>query len=148
MKMRKQVYDLTTEDLDFAPIWEYAQDEEGEEGHDEATVRPVEPARSLDAVEVMCVAKANFRLADGTSMDGFLSPGRPDDTDLGHLQPAIFSKRGQISFWCGIIEPSRERLEAAYAALEKTPQEIFPIFFRWPCHPATRSPGSLKASLC
>jgi hypothetical protein len=57
MKLRKQVYDLTTEDLDFAPIWEYAHDEEGEEGQDEATVRPVEPARSLDAVEVMCVAK-------------------------------------------------------------------------------------------
>lgn len=129
MKIRKQVYDLTTEDFDFAPVWEFAHDEEGEDEQDEATVRPVSLAISLDAVEVMCVAKANFRLADGTAMDGYLSPGVPDDTHPGHLQPAILCKHGQVSFWCGIVEPSRDQLDAAYAALEKSPQEIFPISF-------------------
>jgi hypothetical protein len=73
-------------------------DEECEDGQDEATVRPVSLSMSLDSVEVMCVAKASFRLADGTAMDGFLSPGGSYDTDLGHLQPAILTECGQISF--------------------------------------------------
>jgi hypothetical protein len=37
MKIRKQVYELTTDDLELSPIWEFAADEEGEEGQDEAT---------------------------------------------------------------------------------------------------------------
>jgi hypothetical protein len=38
MKTRKQVYDLTRENLSKFPIWEFALDEEGDEGQDEATV--------------------------------------------------------------------------------------------------------------
>src|SRR5262252_1978828 len=42
-RVRKQVFDLTVEDLDRYPVWEFALDEEGDEGQDEATVRPYEP---------------------------------------------------------------------------------------------------------
>src|SRR5205814_561097 len=40
MKIRKQVYNLTAADLSEHPVWEFAEDEEGTEGQDEATVRP------------------------------------------------------------------------------------------------------------
>jgi hypothetical protein len=38
--VRKPVYDLTLADFDAAPVWEFALDEEGVAGQDEATVRP------------------------------------------------------------------------------------------------------------
>ena len=40
MKISKQVYNLTADDFSAYPVWEFASDEEGEEGQDEATVRP------------------------------------------------------------------------------------------------------------
>jgi hypothetical protein len=41
-RVRKQVYDLTVADLEQHAVWEFALDEEGEEGQDEATIRPYE----------------------------------------------------------------------------------------------------------
>ena len=38
--IRKQVFDLRPEDFASTPIWEFALDEEGASGQDEATVRP------------------------------------------------------------------------------------------------------------
>lgn len=38
--IRKQVTDLRPDDLAPYPIWEFALDEEGEEGQDEETVKP------------------------------------------------------------------------------------------------------------
>jgi hypothetical protein len=48
MNFRKQVYELTVEDLRQHPVWEFALDEEGEEGQDEATVRPFVSSGSVD----------------------------------------------------------------------------------------------------
>jgi hypothetical protein len=42
--VRKPVYDLTLADFDAARVWEFALDEEGVAGQDEATVRPYEVA--------------------------------------------------------------------------------------------------------
>jgi hypothetical protein len=47
--VRKQVYDLTLADFDVAPVWEFASDEEGVAGQDEATVRPYEVSFPIDA---------------------------------------------------------------------------------------------------
>ena len=55
LRIRKQVYELTTEDLERHPVWEFALDEEGEEGQDEATVRPYELQGTLDPAEGMFV---------------------------------------------------------------------------------------------
>ncbi|MES2261148.1 MAG: hypothetical protein V4724_21745 [Pseudomonadota bacterium] len=129
MKIRKQVYDLTLNDLQLTPIWEFAHDEEGEEGQDEVTVRPLPLFKSLETIEVMCVARAQFHLADGTMMGGYLSPGVPGDADIGHLQPTIIAEEGQVCFWCGIVEPERENLEESYKILGKRPNDIFPISF-------------------
>lgn len=130
MNRKKQVYDLTREDLICSPVWEFSHGEvDEEEGQDEATVRPVEKWVSLDAQEVMCVAATRFSLADGTVMHGFLSPGAPEDTHLGSLQPTIMTDRGQISFWFGIVQPTQEIIADAYSAIGKRPEHIFPISF-------------------
>jgi hypothetical protein len=114
MKIRKQVYELTLDDFELSPIWEYAADEDGDEDQDEATVRPVGPDTSVDLIKSMCVARAEFILADGTMMRGYLNPGVPGDMALGHLQPTIVCDQGQVGFWYGIAEPSAASLNAAY----------------------------------
>ena len=105
--MRKPVYDLTPADLKLSPIWEFSSDEEGIEGQDEATVRPVILNNLQDALAGLCIAKARFKLADGSAMYGYLTPGIPGSSDLGSIQPAIVTNSGQVSFWCGTIEPTQ-----------------------------------------
>lgn len=130
MNIRKQVYDLTLDDFNFSPVWEFTHGDEGEEEwQDEATVQPVAESVSLDSQKVMCVAAARFVLADGTTMHGFLSPGALEDTDLGRLQPAIITDQGHVSFWFGIVQPTQELIEEAYKTLGKRPGCVFPISF-------------------
>ena len=71
MKIRKQVYDLAVSDLENHPIWEFALDEEGEDGQDEATVRPWEGGEPLNPADGMFVVRATFELADGTRLVGY-----------------------------------------------------------------------------
>jgi hypothetical protein len=40
MRIRKQACELTSQVFEPFSMWEFALDEEGEEGQDEATVRP------------------------------------------------------------------------------------------------------------
>jgi len=130
-RIRKQVYDLSLSDLRRFPVWEFALDEEGEEGQDEATVRPFpfQYVGVLDPSWGMFVVYASFVLADGTSMWGYLTPSR-DPTDLGTIQPIIVSPQGQVFFWCGTLEPTSEGISASYGRLNKTSfKQVFPIQF-------------------
>jgi hypothetical protein len=110
--MRKQIYDLTLSDLEHCSIWEFASDEEGIEGQDEATVRPAGPSIFDDPFAGQFVAKVRFSLADGTSMSGYLTPGVLGDDDITTLQPAIVTDQGQVSFWFGCVEPSKAYIES------------------------------------
>lgn len=127
--MRKQIYDLTLSDLELSAIWEYASDEEGIEGQDEATVRPANQSIVHDPLAGQFVAKARFTLADGTNMHGYLAPGLPGETDLGVIQPAIVTDSGQVSFWFGGVEPTRAYIESSYILLGKDSDEVFPLSF-------------------
>jgi hypothetical protein len=59
--IRKQVTDLLTDDLERFSIWEFALDEEGEQGQDEATVRPRPDLQRPDPGERMFVIAARDR---------------------------------------------------------------------------------------
>jgi hypothetical protein len=127
MKIRKQVYDLTTHDLAKHPIWEFALDEEGEEGQDEATVRPLmETEReAFDPMEGMYVVGARFTLADGGVHVGYLTPCE-DPEDMGTIQPQIVTEKGQVGFWLGLASVN---LEESYAKLGKSAEATFPVKF-------------------
>jgi hypothetical protein len=129
MKIRKQVYELTQEDFDQHPVWEFALDEECEEGQDEATVRPYPHDPPLDPSEGMFVVRASFTLADGTAMNGYLTPGVQGDTSMGTLQPIILAGASQVMFWCGIFPPTAEFLAESYQLLGKTAEQVFPVKF-------------------
>ena len=126
MKIRKQVYELEATDLEAYPIWEFALDEEGDEGQDEATVRPWAGSQPLDPAEGMFVVHAHFVLADGTSMVGYLTPPVQGDTSLGTIQPILLTEQGQVPFWCGAIAPSAEDVRSAYEKLGRDASKVFP----------------------
>lgn len=129
MKIRKQVYELTLDDFESFSVWEFALNEEGEEGQDEATVRPFKFEKVLDPSEGMFVIRADFTLADGTRMIGFLTPPVDEDKSLGTLQPIIITNQGQIGFWHGLMAPGPAVLHAHYQRLERDKTETFPVHF-------------------
>jgi hypothetical protein len=129
-RIRKQVYDLTVADLEQYGVWEFALDEEGEEGQDEATVRPYESHGPINPSEGMFIVRARLGLADGTQLKGYLTPPVQGDSSLGTLQPAVVVSGGQVSFWCGMLEPERGHIAASYARLGKaSASQVFPLRF-------------------
>ena len=129
MKIRKQVYELTLEDLETYPVWEFASDEESEEGQDEATVRPYSQSGPADPAYGMLVVSTSFTLADGTRLKGYLTPPPPRSTGIGDIQPEIVTAKGNVSFWYGRRKPSAELISQAYETLGKESAGVFPVRF-------------------
>jgi len=128
MKIRKQVYDLTLEDFAEFPVWEFALDEEGEEGQDEATTRPYEFTEPLNPHDGMFVVWADFSLVDGSKMQGYLSPAL--ENELGYIQPIIITNKGQVGFWSGTMQPSQDVITSKYSLLGKSSAQVFPLAFK------------------
>ena len=130
MHIRRQVYDLTPSDLHRYAVWEYALDEEGSEGQDEATVRPCETCGPVDPAQGMFIVRAAMTFADGTRLVGYVTLSAHGGADLSSCQPAVVVPGGQVSFWRGMLELGPEELSTSYALLEKTsPAQVFPIKF-------------------
>jgi hypothetical protein len=129
-RIRKQVSDLTEADFALSSTWEFALDEEGEEGQDEATVRPYAISGELDPKAGMFVVRARFALADGVVMRGYLTPPVQGDCGLSTLQPIIVTPAGQVAFWCGMIVPTPEQIAESYLRLgQSCVSKVFPIRF-------------------
>jgi hypothetical protein len=127
-RIRKQIYELTPDDLDTFPVWEFRLDEEGK-NQDESTVRPYTVPGPLDPADRMFVVRAVFILADGSKMKGYLTPPGRGDTGIGTLQPIIATDRGQVRFWCGKAAPDARRLALIYSLLGKPANQVFPVRF-------------------
>jgi len=128
---RKQVYDLTLADLDAAPVWEFALDEDDVAGQDEATVRPYEVAFPIDAAgHGGLVVRAAFTLADGTNLRGYLSPQPVSLSQPGWIQPVVICEAGQVNFWYGIRRPTQNQMMDELAKLAKQAAEVFPLRYR------------------
>jgi hypothetical protein len=127
MKMRKQVYELTEQDLRACSTWEFALDEEGEEGLDEATVRPWTGQTPLDPADGMFVVRASIVLADGTVCCGYLTPPLRGDDSVPAVQPVILTERGQVMLWYGVIAPELESIQEAYEKLGRSRGQVFPV---------------------
>lgn len=53
---RKPVTDLTADDLETFPVWEFAMDEENIPGRDETWVRPIDTATIPEGLSSISVA--------------------------------------------------------------------------------------------
>ena len=137
-KIRKQVYDLTPADLQAHPMWEFALDEEGVHGQDEATVRPLE--RNAYGPEDLGIVRTKFTLADGTVLTGFITPPDEDDPD-GIVHPSMVTERGHVGLWFGLLKPSPLELKDLYKLLVRNAKQVFPIEYVTDC-PLTGGPVS------
>ena len=128
-RVRKQVYELTLDDLSTFPVWEFRLDEADEEGQDESTVRPYTASGPLDPADRMFVVRAVFTLADGSRMKGYFTPPVRGQAGIGTLQPIIVTDRGQVRFWCGTAAPDSKRLAHCYELLGRDAKRVFPVRF-------------------
>src|ERR1700735_3746644 len=96
-RIRRQVYELTLADLERFPVWEFALDEEGEEGQDEATVRPYAASGALDAAAGMFIVRAKLTLSDGV-VQGLCYTVGPGRDWPRHLPASRCSCR-----WAGLV---------------------------------------------
>lgn len=125
----RQVYELTLDDLEQFPIWEFRLDAKDQKSQDESTVRPCTASGPLDPVDRMFIVRAAFTLADGSKMKGYVTPPARGDDGLGTLQPIIITERGQVRFWCGTAVLDSKRLARSYEVLGKDAQRVFPLRF-------------------
>jgi hypothetical protein len=128
-RARKQVYELTLDDLNAFPIWEFKVDAHGAEGQDEATVRPYTASGPLDPVDRMFVVRAAFTLADGSRMKGYFTPPVPRRDGIDAMQPIVVTAKGQVPLWCGTSVPDAKRLARNYDFLGKEAKLVFPLRF-------------------
>ena len=128
--IRKQVYDLTLADFDATPVWEFASDEEGVAGQDEATVRPYEVSVPIDTGHGGLIVRAVFVLADGTNLRGYLSPHPISLRRPGWVQPVMISGAHQFNFWSGMLRPSQTQMNEVLAKIGKQASQVFPVQYR------------------
>ena len=132
--IRKQVYDLTLEDLREVPVWEFALDEEGEPGQDEETVRPRPEIISVDHREGLFVVSTSFTAAGGSEYRGFATAH--ETNNAGYVQPTIVTETRHVAFWYGSVRGSRretelqEKMAGAYQALETSRKDLFPLSWK------------------
>ena len=132
--------------FDKAPVWVGCHtldyDEPWYDETNEETFRPWNGPLPFDPSLGMAAVKADFQLADGTSLAGFVTPQprstsrrfliwtKPTSPDLGIIQPHMFGRGGrQLDFWFGMIKPDESSKARFYAALGRTPAQVFPIHF-------------------
>jgi hypothetical protein len=124
--------------FDRAPVWvachSFDHDEPWYEETTEQTFRPWGGPLPFDPALGMAVILADYQLADGTQLGGFVTPQLRDvghtAPDLGILQPHIFGPGGrQLSFWFGIITPPETSKTHFYSRLGRTAAQVFPINF-------------------
>ena len=137
LKTRMPVGKLRKKHFEAFPIWEYADDEEGNDGMDETWVRPVNatmvPRRSY------CHVAADFSTPAGKTFFGFVTvstlEGKPDV-----CQGVIFYNRKNLFISnpeaFGFKDSRRELL----TGLELTEKKAFPMTFTL----RTQVTGNLK----
>lgn len=125
-RIRKQVDELTSADFEAYPCWEYAADEEGREGQDECTVRPLALAE-LANVQHQVIVQAVFFFPNGRLRVGMLTLNSGGDPS--GLQPVMFSADGSVFFYQGAREPSASEVKRFVRQLGKVSKPALPIHY-------------------
>jgi hypothetical protein len=116
----KQFNDLTIDDLNEYPIWEFVP-EDDQNAIDETTIKGY--LAYSEEIESMIIVRTKFILNDGSIFYGYVSP----EKKLELSQPALFVNDIFIFFWHGLIDSSRIETEKYYKVLDKKANDIFPV---------------------
>lgn len=131
----KQHNELRNSDFEAFPVWVGCHcldyDEDWYDDTDEETFRPWNDKVPSDEEQWMFLVKADFILADGTALRGFMSPPEHgNEFDMSDQHPIIITENGElIAFWYGSLPDNYFKKDTAltYSLLNKKHEEIFPI---------------------
>ena len=126
--LRVQFDDFNINHFGISPIWEFAIDEEGEEGQDETTLKPRFDLSFPDPSEGLLIVECEFESNSGKEFRGICSPSFDDS--LSSIQPYILTDNKFVMFWFGIAQPDKETKDGIYRLLGETPESLFPIKFK------------------
>lgn len=129
--------ELRLQDFLSSPLWVSAyafdQDQPWHGEVDEATYRPWDGGLPFTDKGrfAYVLSRAKLTLADGEKLSGFsappFEPAGERGRELSTTQPVIFLPDGSgTSFWAARPPPT-EQLRRFYSALEKRPEDVFPI---------------------
>ncbi|MFN7965856.1 MAG: hypothetical protein U0V87_09255 [Acidobacteriota bacterium] len=130
MTVRKQVHELTCDDLEQSAVWEFVFDAAERDEEHAATLQPFPIDGPLDASAGMFVVRASFQLADGTTAVGYLTPPIAGHDGIEIVQPTVLLPNRRLRLWCGLLAPDPEALDRLYEQLERSPPELFPLRYR------------------
>lgn len=126
--LRIQFDDFNVSYFETSPIWEFAIDEEGEEGQDETTLKPRLDLTLPDPSEGLLIVECEFEAKSGKKFRGVCSPSFDDS--LNSIQPYILADNQFINFWFGIMQPDKGTKDGIYRVLNETPDTLFPLTFQ------------------
>jgi hypothetical protein len=111
LKSRKPVDQLRPVDLKTYPVWEFASDEEGEEGQDETWVRPLR-TRQIPANAYSLSVSARLRTPSGTEYQGIVSVNTAEGFEAVHA--AVLTEDNYVFIpWPGMAGASKFARSAA-----------------------------------
>ena len=126
-RIRKQCCDLTAQDFERFPIWEFALDEEGRPGQDEATVRPASVRRGANIAAGQFLVLGIFSFPNGRVRLGVLTAG--GGSDVGATQPSLFLTDRLLNFYLGGLLPPKAELKRDARLLAAVCDKPFPIHY-------------------
>jgi hypothetical protein len=144
---RRQLYDLSADELRAQPVWWFPGSDGHLTGPDAATVLPVETDVRSGALEFppgRYLLHTRFTLADGNTLDGHLTYDPDDAGSLGEREPTICTAHGQVPLWRGVLIPTERDLSAHFAALGRSSSAVFPLTWSSVLHPVA---GPLQGRL-
>jgi hypothetical protein len=129
----KQVYELTAADLEREAVWVFPMDESVE---DEASVRPLRPGEVVpDGIQR--IVRAVFEDATSKVFPGYIYPGSGGSVE--DTRPVAWCGNLCITFWNGMIEPSRTYLDQI-----KSANIQWPLTYETDAAEAANQAGSLN----
>ncbi|MBY0114355.1 MAG: hypothetical protein K2Y21_16195 [Phycisphaerales bacterium] len=149
-RIRKYCPDITPEEWNAYPAWEFCIDEEGVPGQDEATMRPLVGAKRVQFPQFGGVVATDFRSACGKTYFGFVEPGdglddgwkadptivlpAPARVETGNSKLDAYNQivsngHNQIRFYVPAMQDDvcRPYMDVAYRILETSADQMWPL---------------------
>lgn len=137
---RRQVEELTSDDLRTFPAWWFPPPDGRLSGPDASTVIPADATAAdgdgaCEFPDGRWLLRARFVLADGSELDGHVSYTTGERTDFASQEPTLCGPGGQAPLWHGILVPDAEHVARLLAALGRRRGAVFPLRWHAALHP-------------
>lgn len=137
---RRQLDELTAEDLRATPAWWFPGPGRHLTGPDAATVMPLDADAaaedgSVEFPDGQYLLHAVFTLADGSRLDGHVTFAPGDRGTIAEREPTLCAPRGQVALWFGALTPRPDEVAARLALLGRPRDAVFPLRWSATLHP-------------